>query len=84
MMTGKYDESTSDHLRDVHAHHGIGIDQLLELGEHRMQRDLCAFGFHPLAVTSKPSLQALVIPRQPARPAPHIPVIGRSRHKHQT
>ena len=39
---------------NVHAHHGIGVDQLLELGEYGMQRDLLAFGLHSLSVTGKP------------------------------
>ena len=43
-----------DHLIDVHAHHGIGVDQLLELGEHGMEHDLLASGFHPFAVAVEP------------------------------
>jgi hypothetical protein len=37
-----------------HAHHGIGVDQLLELGEHGMEYDLLTSGFHPLVVAVEP------------------------------
>ncbi len=43
-----------DHLIDVHAHHGIGVDQHLELGEHGMEYDLLTAGFHPFAVAVEP------------------------------
>jgi hypothetical protein len=43
-----------DHLMHVHAHYGVGVDQLLELGEHGMRWDLDFVGLRPLAVTGKP------------------------------
>lgn len=82
MMPSKYDESTSDHLMDVHAHHGIGIDQLLELGEHRMQRDLFALP-SPVSGDQQAILQFVVIvwPNEPGRrrrSRPSVTVVTRT------
>jgi hypothetical protein len=38
----------SDHLVEVHAHHRIAVDQLLELCEHGMQHRLRTLGVHAL------------------------------------
>ena len=73
-----------DHLLNVHAHHGIRVDQLLKLGEHGMQHDGLTPSIHPLPVSGKPRLQQVLVLGQPAGPAPHIHTIESSRHKKQT
>jgi hypothetical protein len=60
-----------DHPLHVHAHHGIGVDQLAKLRDHRVQHHPLARGLHPLAVTGKPRLQVVLVIGQPACPAPH-------------
>ena len=70
----------SDNLVQVHAHHGIGVDQLPELGEHGMEHDLLAPALRPLAVAVEPRLQIVLVLRQPTGPAPDVHGMRMSRH----
>src|SRR5581483_11523045 len=62
-----------DHLVEVHAYHGVTVDQRLELGDHRVQLDLPAPGGHALPVTRQPCLKIVLAIRQPATLTPHVP-----------
>jgi hypothetical protein len=65
-----------DHLVEVHAHHRVAVDQSLELGEHRGQRELLTLGRYALPVTGQPRLKRILARRQPATLAPHVPSRG--------
>jgi hypothetical protein len=52
-----------DPLVHVHAHHGIGVNQLLKLDHHRMQRYLLPPVLHPFPVTGEPRLQVVLVIR---------------------
>jgi hypothetical protein len=74
-----------DHLAEVHAHHRVAVDQLLELGEHRVQRNVPAPDRNALAVSGQPSLKVTLVIRQPATLAPRVPsrgVTSRKRIRH--
>ena len=45
-----------DHLVQIHPHHRIAVDQLLELHQHRMKHDLLV-GRNPFPVPGQPVLQ---------------------------
>jgi hypothetical protein len=57
------------------SHHGIAVDQRLELGQHRVQHGLPALGRYSLAVAGQPVLERVLAARQPASPTPRVSVI---------
>ncbi|HEX3958520.1 MAG TPA: hypothetical protein VHZ03_18140 [Trebonia sp.] len=65
-----------DHLAEVHAHHRVAVDQLLELGEHRVHGGLPALGRYALPVTGQPCLKPILVTWQPATLMPHVPSRG--------
>ena len=65
-----------DHLAEVHAHHRVAVDQSLELGEHRVQRDPLTLGRYAFPVAGQPCLKVILVIRQPAALTPHVPSCG--------
>ena len=61
-----------DHLLEIHADHGIGRDQLLELDYHRMQLGRLRSRLHSAPQPGEPFLKRVLVGRQPAsHPVPH-------------
>ena len=72
-----------DHLVTLHAHHRIGVDQLLELLDRGVQRDArpCR---HPLAVTGEPRLEVVLARAASRRCVLGPPVRAESSRGHAT
>ena len=54
------------------SHHGIAVDQRLELGQHWVQHGLPALGRYSLTVAGQPFLERILAARQPPSPTPRV------------